>query len=80
VPALVWLRPAARAGQGVTPSVLAQLGGAGLGQVVADGVLHDGLLGAAWWALFSEDPADRHLALLSGFACLWQATANPVAP
>jgi hypothetical protein len=38
--------------------VLAQGGYAGLGQVVADGVVHRGLLGVAWWASVSEDPAD----------------------
>jgi hypothetical protein len=32
--------------------VVTQAGHAALGQVVADGVVHRGLLGVAWWALF----------------------------
>jgi hypothetical protein len=30
----------------------AQVGYVGLGQVAADGVVHRGLLGVTWWALF----------------------------
>jgi hypothetical protein len=32
--------------------MVAQVGYAGLGHVVADGVVHRGLLGVAWWACF----------------------------
>jgi hypothetical protein len=41
--------------------VPAQVGYADASYVVADGGVHRGLLGGAWWAVFSEDAADRHL-------------------
>jgi len=44
-------RPARGAGEGVTLGLAAQVGYAGLGQVVAAGVVHRGLLGVAMWAL-----------------------------
>jgi len=37
------------AGQGAPLGVLAQVGYAGMGQLVADGGMHRGLLGVAWW-------------------------------
>jgi len=37
------------ASQSVTPSVVAQIGHAGLDQVVSNGVVHRGLLGAAFY-------------------------------
>jgi hypothetical protein len=46
VPAPGWPRPAGGAGQGVMLGVLAQVGYAGLGQVVAGGGVHRGFLGS----------------------------------
>ena len=63
------------AGQGAPLGVLAQVGYVGLGQVVADGLVHRGLLGMAWRAVSSEDAADQHLA--NGVACAWQSPAKP---
>ena len=49
--------PAGGAGQGVTLGLVAQAGQMGLGQLIADGGVHDGLLGVAWCGRCPEDAA-----------------------
>jgi len=65
-------------GQSVTLGVVAQAGYAGLGHVVADGVVHRCLLGVAWWAVFSEDLADWHLAPRVAVSPASGGKANPL--
>ena len=50
------------AGQGVPLGMQAQVGCAGLGELVTDGVMHRNLLGVVWRAVSSEDAADGYLA------------------
>jgi hypothetical protein len=56
-------------GQGVALGVAAQLGYAGLRQVVGHGGVHRGLLGMAWWAVFPRMRLIGTSLPVSSFAC-----------
>jgi hypothetical protein len=60
------------AGQGVALGAVTQARYAGLGQVVADDMVHRGLLGMVWWVLVPRIRLIDTSLPVSGFACQWQ--------